>query len=49
VKALGCKRVVFSALIDDADVPMGRGFLVRNYAVQFPDLQRGGIAFIIEA
>ena len=27
VKALGSKRVIFPALIDEADVPMGRGFL----------------------
>lgn len=49
MKAIACKRVVFHALIDDADVPMSRGFLVRNHMIEFPDLQRSGIALIIEA
>jgi len=49
MKAVGGKRVVFTALIDNADVPMGCSFLIGHYAVQFPYLQRSWVSFIIEA
>ncbi len=49
MKAVDCKCVILTTLIDNANVSMGSSFHIRNYPVQFPNLQRCWIALIVEA
>jgi hypothetical protein len=49
MKAVGCEGIVFSALVDDANISMRRGFLVGRDPVELPRLQEGGMPLVIEA
>ncbi len=42
-------RVVLTALVDHANIPMFGGLLVRYHSVQFPDLERRGVSPAIDA
>jgi hypothetical protein len=49
VKAVGCKSIVFTALIDHADVSVSCSIFIRDHAVKLPYLQRSRVPVIIEA
>ena len=49
METVGCKGVVFAALIDDAEVSVGCCFIIRNYLVKFPYLQRSELALVVKA
>jgi len=49
VKAIGCKSIVFTALIDYTDVSVGCSLFIRDYAVKLTYLQRSRVPIIIEA
>jgi hypothetical protein len=46
----GCRvKVILSALIDDLDVAVSSGVLVRHNAVYLVQLKRGGISGVVDA
>jgi len=49
MKAVSRKGIVFAALIDDTQVPMGGRLLIGNDTIHFPDLKGSRVTFIIQA
>jgi hypothetical protein len=49
VEAVGCKRIIFTALVHDANVAVGFTFLIRDHLIEFPHLKRGFVPLIVKA
>ncbi len=49
MKTACCESVVFSTLIYNSYIAVGSSFIIGNDSVQFPDVERSFVSFIIKA